>query len=241
MKPERIFNLIAGLTLLLVGLVALAGNMFLATEAWKLWPLIVVFAGIGLLVPTFFAKTRRGLGSFFMPGIPVLVTGLILLYASITENWEVWAVAWTLEVLALALGFALSSVFMRVPGLSIPAFIVGINGLMFAFCAVTGLWEAWAILWPIEFFAVGLGLLAFGIASHSSGAKTAASILFAIAGGGFFITVFISSFNQGVLKFAVPVMLLVTGALMIGTYLMRQTSNVLESTEPPVVTEEQSA
>ena len=242
MKPERLFNLIAGLTLLLIGVVALAGNIFLATAAWKLWPLIIVFAGIGLLVPTFFAKTRRGLGSFFMPGIPVLVTGLILLYASITGHWSVWAVAWTLEVLALALGFALSAVFMRVPGLIIPAFIVGVNGAMFAFCAVTGLWEAWAILWPLEFLAVGLGLLAFGIASQSSGAKTAASILFAVAGGGFFITVFISAFNHGILKFAVPVMLLVTGGLMIGTYLMRKNPETMETPEAPVVAEqEQSA
>ena len=73
----------------------------------------------------------------------MLTTGAILLYASLTDNWEVWAVAWTLEVLALAAGFALSAFFMRVPALAIPAFIVGINGLMFAFCAVTGSSHRW--------------------------------------------------------------------------------------------------
>jgi hypothetical protein len=111
---------------------------------------------------------------------------------------------------------------------------------MFAFCAVTGLWESWAILWPLEFLSVGLGLLALGVANHSTGVKTAASILFAIAGGGFFITVFISQFNNHfILRFAVPVMLLVTGVLMIGTFLMRQSPNVLESPETPIAAEQE--
>jgi hypothetical protein len=232
MKTEKLFNLISGITLIAIGAVVLAGNVFLSTKAWKLWPLIILLAGIGLTLPGFFGFWRRGLGSFFIPGLPVLTTGAILLYASLTDNWDVWSVAWTLEVLALAIGFALAAFFMRVPGLVVPAFIVGVNGLMFAFCAVTGLWESWAILWPIEFLAVGLGLLALGIANGSSGVKTAASILFTIAGGGFFISTFISTFNKGILKFAVPVMLLLTGALLTATFLMNR------SPETPVVTEQ---
>jgi hypothetical protein len=231
-KTEKLFNLISGITLIAIGVVVLAGNVFLSTRAWKLWPLIILLAGIGLTLPGFFGFWRRGLGSFFIPGLPVLTTGAILLYASLTDNWEVWSVAWTLEVLALALGFALAAFFMRVPALAIPAFIVGVNGLMFAFCAVTGLWESWAILWPIEFLAVGLGLLALGIANGSAGVKTAASILFTIAGGGFFISTFISTFNKGMLKFAVPVMLLLTGVLLTATFLVQR------SPETPTITEQ---
>ena len=222
MKPERLFNLIAGLTLLLIGAIALAGNFFLSTNAWKLWPLIIVFPGIGLLIPTFFASARRGLGSFFMPGIPVLVTGLILLYASLTDRWNVWATAWTFEVLALALGFALSAVFMRVNALAIPASIIGANGLLLAFCAFTGLWKAWAILWPVEFLSVGIGLLIFGIADEKRGAKFAATILFSVAGAGFFLTSFFSSFNsEPLLRYAVPSMLVITGVLLVGTFFVR--------------------
>jgi len=232
MKPEKLFNLISGVTLIVIGSIVLAGNVFLSTKAWKLWPLIVLLAGIGLTLPGFFGFWRRGYGSFFIPGIPVLTTGAILLYASLTDNWDVWSVAWTLEVLALAIGFALAAFFMRVPGLAVPAFIVGVNGLMLAFCALTGLWQSWAILWPIEFLAVGLGLLALGLANGSAGVKTAASILFTIAGGGFFISTFISAFNKGILKFAVPVMLLFTGVLLTATFLMNK------SPETPIVTEQ---
>jgi len=223
MKPEKLFNLIAGVTLLAMGLIALAGNTFLATRAWKLWPMIIVLAGAGLTLPGFLSFTNRGFGAFFIPGIPVLITGAILLYASMTNHWEVWAIAWTLEILGLAVGFIMAAIFMRVPGLAIPAFIIGINGLMFIFCAVTGLWQSWAILWPIEFLAVGLGLLVVGIANQSAGEKTAASILLTIAGGGFFITAFLSVFNNnGIIRFAVPVMLLVTGGLLTVTYFLQR-------------------
>jgi hypothetical protein len=233
MKSERLFNLIAGVTLLTIGVIALAGNIFLATKAWKLWPVIIVLIGIGFTISGFLGISRHGFGSFFIPGIPLLTTGGILLYASLTNHWNVWAVAWTLEILGLALGFALAAIFMRVPGLAIPAFIVGVNGLMLAFCAVTRLWQSWAILWPIEFLSVGLGLLVLGIANHSEGVKTAASILFTIAGGGFFISTFVSAFNTNViLKFAVPVMLLVTGVLLTATFLLHK------SPETPTVAEQ---
>ena len=232
MKPEKLFNLIAGVTLLSIGVIALAGNLFLAANAWKLWPLIIVLAGVGLTFPGFLGFANRGFGAFFIPGIPLLTTGMILLYASMTGNWEVWAVAWTLEILALALGFVLAAIFMRVPGLAIPAFIIGINGLMFIFCTLTGLWQSWAILWPIEFLAVGLGLLVVGIANQSAGVKTAASILLTIAGGGFFLTAFLSIFNtNAIMKFAVPVMLLVTGGLLTVTYFLQRSPVTPPTTE----------
>jgi hypothetical protein len=232
MKPEKLFNLIAGITLLVIGVAALVGNLFLATKAWRLWPLIIVLAGLGLTFPGFLGFTQRGFGAFFIPGIPVLTTGAILLFASLTDHWEIWAVAWVLEILGLALGFILAAIFMRVPGLAIPAFIIGINGMMLAFCAVTGLWQSWAILWPIEFLAVGLGLLVLGIANQSAGVKTAASILLTIAGGGFFITAFLSVFNTNtIMKFAVPVMLLVTGGLLTATYFFQRSPAIPPAAE----------
>ncbi|HEX2993908.1 MAG TPA: hypothetical protein VHP14_03735 [Anaerolineales bacterium] len=231
MKPEKLFNLIAGITLLIIGVAALFGNLFLATKAWRLWPLIIILAGLGLTLPGFLGFAHRGFGAFFIPGIPVLTSGAILLFASLTDRWEIWAVAWVLEILGLALGFILAAIFMRVPGLAIPAFIIGTNGIMLAFCAVTGLWQSWAVLWPIEFLAVGLGLLVLGIANQSSGVKTAASILLTIAGGGFFITAFLSIFNtNGIMKFAVPVMLLITGGLLTATYFFQRSPAI-----PPAV------
>ncbi len=227
MKPEKLFNLIAGITLLAIGVMALAANVFLSTQTWRLWPVIVVLAGTALTVPGFLGFAHRGFGAFFIPGIPVLTTGAILLFASVTNHWEIWAVAWVLEILGLALGFVMAAIFMRVPGLAIPAFIIGTNGMLLAFCAVTGLWQSWAVLWPLEFLGVGLGLLVVGIANQSAGVKTAASVLLTIAGGGFFLTAFLGIFNDhSLLRFAVPVMLLLTGGLLTVTYFLQKSPEI---------------
>jgi hypothetical protein len=232
MKPERLFTLITGFTLVAIGSISLLGNIFFSTQAWRLWPLVIVLAGLGLTVPGFFGLSRRGLGAFFIPGIPVLTTGSILLYSSLTRHWGIWAVAWPLEVLAVASGFALSAIFMHVAALAIPAFIIGLNGLLLGFCAITGLWQAWAILWPIEPLSVGLGLIVLGIANKSAGVKLAATILFSIAGMGFFITAFISMFNHTILRFAVPAMLFVTGMLLVGSFLMNKQTLPMEQPTP---------
>jgi hypothetical protein len=231
-KTERLFMLIAGVTLVAVGAISLMGNIFFSTEAWRIWPIVIILAGLGLTAPGFFGLSRRGLGSFFIPGIPVLTTGGILLYASLTKDWGIWADAWPLEILALALGFALSAIFMRVAALAIPAFIIGLNGLLLGFCAITGLWQAWAILWPIEPLSVGLGLLVLSVANKSAGVKLAATILFSIAGLGFFITAFISMFNHTILRFAVPAMLFITGLLLVGSFFVGKRTTPMEQPTP---------
>jgi hypothetical protein len=217
MKPERLFSLIFGVALIGIGALSMGSNLLLQTEAWRLWPVVVVIAGLLLTAPGFMGLARRGFGAFFIPGIPVLTTGGILLFASIFHNWGVWAMAWPLEVLGVALGFGLAAIFMRVPALAIPAMIVGVNGLVLGFCNLTGLWQAWALLWPVEPLAVGLGLLVLGLATRSSGANLAGVILCAIAGVGFFMTSFMSMFNFSMLRFAVPIMLVLTGLIIAAT------------------------
>ena len=214
MKASRIFSLIFGTALVGIGVLSMFANLFLQTEAWRLWPVIVVIVGLLLTLPGFFGLAQRGFGAFFIPSVPVLVTGGILLFASISHQWGVWAMAWPLEVLGVALGFGLAAVFMRVPALAIPAMIVGVNGLVLAFCNLTGLWQAWALLWPVEPLALGVGLLILGLARRSMGVNLAGVILCVIAGVGFFMTSFMSMFNFSILRFAVPIMLVLTGVIV---------------------------
>ena len=222
MKVERSLSLIFGLALVAIGAVSLLGNTLLAVQAWRLWPLTVIIAGMALTIPGFFGLKKRGLGSFFIPGIPLLTTGGILLFASLFNYWNVWALAWPLEVLGLAVGFALAAIFMRVVGLAIPALIIGLNGLILAFCNLTGLWAAWAILWPIEPLSIGLGLLIVGVINRSSGAKVAGLILTGIAGAGFFIASFISMFNNTILRFAGPGMLILSGLILVAAQWLKR-------------------
>ena len=233
MKVERSLSLIFGLALVAIGVISLLGNTLLALQAWRLWPLTVIIAGIALTLPGFLGLKKHGFGSFFIPGIPVLTTGGILLFANLFDRWNVWELAWPLEVLALAVGFALAAIFMRVAGLAIPAIIIGVNGLMLAFCNLTGLWESWAILWPIEPLAIGLGLLVVGVAHRSSGTKLAGLILTGIAGCGFFIASFISMFNDTFLRFAVPGMLLVCGLILVSAQWLKHADSPSEDVPEP--------
>jgi hypothetical protein len=214
MKSERSLSLYFGLGLIGIGALSLAGNVLLRLDSWRLWPVLVVLLGFGLTAPGFWGLSKRGLGSFFIPGLPLLTTGAILLAASLLNNWHIWAYAWPLEVLALALGFGLAAIFMRLPALAIPAFIIGANGLLLAFCSVSGLWQAWAVLWPVEPLSVGLGLLVLSIFNKERGPRVAAVVLFLVAGAGFFLTSFISVFNLSILRFGAPLMLILTGVLL---------------------------
>jgi hypothetical protein len=228
MKVERSLSLIFGSALIALGGLSLLGNALLATQAWRLWPLAVIITGIALTLPGFLGLKSRGFGSFFIPGIPLLTTGGILLFASLFHRWDVWGLAWPLEVLGLAVGFALAALFMRVAGLAIPAMIIGVNGLILAFCNLTGLWEAWAILWPLEPLAVGLGLLVVGVLNRSNGAKVAGLILTGIAGAGFFVASFISVFNGTLLRFAVPGMLILTGLVLVLAHWLKSADRPVE-------------
>lgn len=233
MKFERSLSLIFGLALVAIGGLSLLGNTLLAMQAWRLWPLTVIVAGIALTLPGFFGLKRRGFGSFFIPGIPVLTTGGILMFASLFDRWNVWELAWPLEVLGVALGFALAAMFMRVAGLAIPAMIIGVNGLILAFCNLTGLWSAWAILWPFEPLSIGLGLLILGVLNRSAGTKLAGLILTGLAGAGFFISSFFSMFNDTFLRFAVPGMLFLCGLILVSAQWLKRAEVISEEAAEP--------
>lgn len=234
MKVERSLSLIFGLALVAIGMLSLLGTSLLALQAWRLWPLTVVILGVALCAPGFFGLKKRGLGSFFIPGVPVLTTGGILLFASLFNRWEVWSLAWPLEVMGVALGFALAAIFMRVAGLAIPAMLIGLNGAVLAFCNLTDFWEAWAILWPIEPLSIGLGLLILGVFNRSSGTKLAGLILTGIAGVGFFIASFISVLNGSFLRFAAPGMLILTGLILISAKWQKRVDSPSENVAEPV-------
>ena len=233
MKVERSLSLIFGLALVAIGVLSLLANTFLAVQAWRLWPLTVVILGIALCAPGFFGLKKRSLGSFFIPGVPVLTTGGILLFASLFNHWDVWSLAWPLEVMGVALGFALAAIFMRVAGLAIPAMIIGINGLLLAFCNLTGLWGSWAVLWPIEPLSIGLGLLILGVFNRSSGVKLAGLIMTGIAGAGFFIASFISVLNGTLLRFAAPGMLILTGLILVSAQWLKRVDSPMENAPEP--------
>ncbi len=157
----------------------------LETGNGRLWPLLLANAGLIMVLAPFSARQHRGLGGLFIPGIPIMMISSMLLLASITDWWGLWAYLWPMIIIALAMGFVAAAGWMRNVWFLIPATIIGMNGLAFQFCAATGMWEVWAAIWPIELLAVGAALLLVNFWVHSKGLLTAGIILTVLSGFGF--------------------------------------------------------
>src|SRR5512136_524111 len=105
------FSAAAGIVLILLGVSAIILNLamsFLGLNVWqfliwRFWPLIVVGLGLALALAPLLASGRRGLGALFIPAMPILTTGGILLFTSVFHVWGAWEWLWPLEVLSLAL------------------------------------------------------------------------------------------------------------------------------------------
>ena len=206
--------------LLFVGAVSLIGLKLLGFGL-RFWPLLIVALGAALVVPPLRVKSERGLGILFIPGIPTVVTGGILLLASVFNVWGIWGWLWPMEVLAVGAGFLAAALHMGVIELIIPGIIVGANGLLFQFCAITGLWGWWAVLWTAEPLVVGLALLIVGIVRHSPALTRIGLVWCAVALGCFALmsTILIGA---RLLRLVGPVVLILAGLAVLGWGLLRR-------------------
>jgi hypothetical protein len=190
-RMQKKVSMLFGVTLILLGLLALAGNLLMRSSGgafflgFHAWPIFVVAAGLFFCLPPFIFSRVRGLSGLFIPGIATLTTGLILFFASITGHWSIWSYLWPLEVISVALGFVLMAFFLNIPWLMIPASIIGFTGLVLQFCAATGMWNSWAVLWTVVPFSVGLPLLIIGTTRKIEGVRLAGIILAGFAGVAF--------------------------------------------------------
>ena len=225
----RRVSFLVGVTLILIGGLSLAftvampilGRGMWMWGAWRLWPLLVVAGGLLFVVSPLLARGKRGLGGLFIPGVPILTTGGILLYASVLDAWHAWEWLWPLEILAIAMGFLLASIYMRSIWLLFPAIVVGANGALLQFCALTGLWESWAVLWLAEPLAVGLAFLIVNLRRRSRGLFIAGLIMCVIAAMG--LIGMTAVFPRWVLINALgPAVLLLVGLLMLVNSLVRR-------------------
>ncbi len=182
------------------------------------------------VVPPFRVKGKRGLGGLFIPGIPILVTGGILLLASVLNVWGIWSWLWPMEVLAVAIGFLAAALYMGVVELIIPAIIVGANGLLFQFCAVTGLWGWWSVLWTIEPLSVGLALLIVGIVRHSPALTRIGLVWCAVAVACFLLMITILV-GGGLIRLFPPALLILAGMAVVGWGLLHRRASVRAALE----------
>jgi hypothetical protein len=186
----------------------------------RFWPGAVSAIGLAFVLPPLLVRGKRGLGGLFIPGVPILVVGGLLLVASVLNAWSIWAWLWPMVLLGTAIGFVIAGLYMDVSGLLIPATILGLNGLLFQFCAVTGLWNWWSVLWTVEPLSVGLALLLFGFRQNSPGTLKAGLILCSIAAGAFLLMIAILA-GGWLFRLVGPGLLILAGLVVLGWALLR--------------------
>ena len=234
---QKKVSLLFGVTLILLGLLALAGNLAIRIAGggiqlgFHAWPIIVVGAGLLFCIPPFLYRQNPGVSGLFIPGLPTLAAGMILFFASISGQWDIWTVLWPLEVISVSLGFVLMTVFMRIPWLMVPASIIGFAGLVLQFCTATGLWSSWIVLWTAVPFSVGLPLLAIGTLKKIEGARLAGIVLTALAVVAFAaMSTFMTGLDR-ITGLVGPVIILALGAYLLVSALMKKKDS---SGVPPV-------
>jgi hypothetical protein len=95
--------LVGGLILIVVGLLALLGQIFRGFQFWSyLWPIVIIAFG-GLFFVGMFAggKSVAGLA---IPGSLFSGIGLMMLFQNLTNHWESWAYGWTVILISVGLG-----------------------------------------------------------------------------------------------------------------------------------------
>jgi hypothetical protein len=230
---NRQFSILVGVALILAGLGGMVYNLLAPLfdwdawhwGAWRLWPLIVISIGAFLMLVPLVVRGQRGLGVLFIPATPILTIGGLLLFSSVFNAWSAWAWLWPLLVLAAAAGFLLAAVYVRTLWLVVPAIIIGANGLLFLFCAVTNMWDVWSVLWTIEPLSAGLALMVVSAGRRvSPWLFWAGAITCGLAGLGLVgMTTIIS--DWWLINLSGPVILMLAGFLMLVWDVLRRATS----------------
>ena len=110
MKHDKRGTLIAAFFLIGLGFLFLALNLVLGWSNSASWPVIFFVISAGCIVPALaFPTLRRGLAALFIPGMVLLMLGVIFTYNVLSQDWNVWAYAWLLLSSGAGAGIALAA------------------------------------------------------------------------------------------------------------------------------------
>jgi serine/threonine protein kinase len=80
----------------------------------------------------------------------IVVVNMTLIWLSGIFGWKMFGRGWPMEILAVGVLLAALMAALANPWMIIPAGIVMGNGILFSYYAMTGWWNQWTVLWPLE-------------------------------------------------------------------------------------------
>ncbi len=97
--------LVAGIILIVFGLMALAGQFFNLVNWGLLWPFLIVGFGVFFFLAMFMGG--RSAAALAIPGSIIGGIGLVLVFENITGHWESMSYFWTLIIMFVGIGIYL--------------------------------------------------------------------------------------------------------------------------------------
>jgi hypothetical protein len=134
-------------------------------------------------------RTRAALTAITL----IIFANMFILWASGVFGWTVIGRVWPLELVVVGVLFFALMIEQSNPWFLIPGGLVLGNGLLLAYFSLTGRWEDWAYLWPIEPLIVAASIIApFWLTKRTDSGRSFirwfAVIMLALAGITFVIT-----------------------------------------------------
>jgi hypothetical protein len=95
--------LVGGGLLVLLGLLALASQLFGGFDFWNVfWPFIII--GVGVMFFVGMAAGGKSTAGLAIPGSIITGIGLMLFIQNLTNRFESWAYGWTVIIIFVGLG-----------------------------------------------------------------------------------------------------------------------------------------
>jgi hypothetical protein len=102
----------------------------------------------------------------------IVITNMLMLWLSGIFGWKIFGLIWPMELVVVGVLLVALMVSLPSPWLLIPGGIVLGNGFLLSYFALSGNWQAWTILWPLEPLLVAVCIIApFLLARRGAGGQ----------------------------------------------------------------------
>ncbi len=175
---SRTIELIAGISLLVVGLVVLAseplasfiGDLGAGEDLLRWWPILIIGLSLFFLVPSIIGPQNRRLrAGMVLPGAILVGVGGALLYTSLTDRWGAWSYLWSVLPFSFGLGMYAAGWIADAPAFKWIGSGIAAGGVVAYLVFATAFGgEAFRLLAAIGLLGLGAALTIGGLAERLS-------------------------------------------------------------------------
>jgi hypothetical protein len=177
-RVSRTIERIAGLLLLLVGVLVLASEPLaglvsgfgVSDDVLRWWPVLIIGLSLFFLIPAFVGgPSRRLRAGMMIPGALLAGVGGALLYTSLADRWGAWAYLWSVLPFSFGIGMYAAGWIADAPAFKWIGSGIAAGGLVAYLVFATAFGgEAFRLIAAIGIIALGLALTIGGLADRLS-------------------------------------------------------------------------